>query len=384
MSINEQENDQAQPMPWYADPRVKAICSIVGVGVSLSALLLATVFWVLSVLQTNSEDIPRAGSGSEVANEQMVPAPAQESDPLVHADGSEVVIDQQELGYTVENVAPADLSNVDSNEEPTDTGTSAIAENLDVTLSSATDFSQIIQGRTISLPTSIDARHPVYIVAENVSLSPSAILRGPKIWIFADEISGGSLDVSGSDGTNNVRDGSDAGSIYVLARRVINVDITAVGGNGIPGGQGASGYNGRDGSCAGFGGWRPAQRGGNGAPGEAGGKGGDGGGVRVVFGVSYQPRNVNRSGGIGSGGGPGGRPGVGGDGCVGLGGAQVSASSGSPGPTGMSGRDGIVGSLAVEEKPKLVADILNWMRDRTLSVEALHYLRKAEHDNTTP
>ena len=331
MSTNEQEHEQAQRTPWYADPRVKAICSIVGVGVSLAALLLATGFWILSGLQIDSEDIPRAAGGGEVTNGQMVPYPAQESDTMVYADGGEVVIDRREPGYTVEYEAPADLSNVASNDEPTDVGTNQIAENLDVTLSPMSDFSQIINGRTVSLPESVDTRHPVYIVAENVSFSQKSILRSPKIWIFADDISGGSLDVSGFDGTNNVRDGTDAGSIYVLARSIISVDITAVGGNGVKGGKGASGYNGRDGDCAGFGDWRPAQRGGNGAPGETGGKGGNGGDVRVVFGVSYQPRNVNMSGGTAGEGGPGGDPGVGGDGCIGLGGAQVSAAGGATG-----------------------------------------------------
>ena len=129
-------------------------------------------------------------------------------------------------------------------------------------------------------------------MAESVSLKNDAVLRASQIWIFADKVAGGSLDVSGIDGTTENRDGSDAGSVYVLARRIDRVNMKAVGGNGFPGGPGSRGRNGRNGSCAGFGGWRPAQRGGNGGQGEPGGKAGD---VRIVFGISDTPQNVNRS-----------------------------------------------------------------------------------------
>ena len=227
-------------------------------------------------------------------------------------------------------------------------------------------------------------RDPIYLVAESVRLADDAILHAPQIWIFAEEVAGGRLDVSGNDGTPENRDGSNAGSIYILAERVERVDIMAVGGNGLQGGQGARGSNGRNGRCDGFGRWRAAQRGGNGGVGERGGSAGDGGNIRIVFGTSYEPGNVDTNPGTRGEGGPGGNPGVGGDGCVGLGGAQSAASGGSSGPLGPNGSDGESVTLTTEEKPQLVDEILSWLRNRTLRVEALQHVRGSEQDNQVP
>ena len=333
MSDDGQEPETPLRTPWYADPSVKAVCSIAGVGVSLAALLLAVGLWVLSSLQPGSEDEPAAGS--ETVDAQTEPARLVESDPVVETRGDEVEVptESDEEGASADPVEPevvADPQNAARDEVQPDTADPIVGD-TEVRLSPDTDFSRVIQGRTVSLMESLQARRPVYIVAERVVLSEDAVLSGPHVWILADEVSGGALDVSGVDGTTDDRDGSDAGSIYVLATRIERLSIRAVGGNGAEGGQGPRGRNGRNGSCAGFGGWRPAQRGGNGGVGERGGRGGDGGGVRVVFGDSYEPRNVNRNPGSVGAGGPGGPPGGGGDGCVGLGGTQPAAAGGSPG-----------------------------------------------------
>lgn len=366
MSNNDQEDKDSQRTNWYTDPRVMVICSIAGVGTSLAALLLATGLWVLSSLQTGSEEVPPAADRVEVGSDRRE----------LGTEG--------ESGDRVETVTSGDLPNIARDDEAAGTGSRSTAANRDVSLSSDTDFSQIIHGRTVSLVEPIDARRPVFIVAESVEFSSGALLRGPQIWIFADSIRGGLLDVSGVDRTTDTPNGADAGSIYVLANEVHDVEIVAVGGNGHPGVHGAAGPNGRDGSCAGFGSWRAAQRGGNGAPGAAGGTGGAAGDVRVVFAVSYGPQNVNISPGTGGAGGHGGVGGAGGDGCVGLGGAQASAASGSPGPPGAPGQKGGNGSLEVERKPALVAKNLDWVRKRSPSVEVLQYVRRAEYENMYP
>lgn len=331
----------------------------------MAALLLGAVFWVLTALQPNTGDVPPAAPGDDP---QPASVSAVESAPVVEPSGDD---------------AESDRSSTFDNESPRSGGRPP-AENQDARLSPETDFSQIIRGRTISLVESVHARHPVYIVAESVNLADDAALSASQIWIFADQVTGGHLDVSGIDGTTENPNGTAAGSIYVVANRINRVDITANGGIGAQGGMGARGHNGRDGSCAGFGGWRPAQRGGIGGAGQTGGRGGNAGSVRIVFGALYEPGNVTVSLGDGGAGGGGGAGGAGGDGCVGLGGAQPTAGSGSPGSPGAPGPKGDPETPAVEQKPELVADILRWLQRSRLRVEALQHVRTAEQDNMAP
>ena len=89
MSANGQEQETRLRTPWYADPSVKAICSIVGVGVSLAALLLAVGLWILSSLQPSSEDVPAPDIG-EAGDTQTEPARLAGSDPVVETRGDEV------------------------------------------------------------------------------------------------------------------------------------------------------------------------------------------------------------------------------------------------------------------------------------------------------
>lgn len=363
MAIDSQEREDQER--WYDTPVAKATLAIAAVGISLAGVLLVVFFGILAALQDDSSDIDPALGGDEIRDARRVD-PASARGPAEAGANS---------GTTVTQAEPPDTAGADD--------ASSVRE-IDVTLTSTTDFSRVVRGRTVSAMDSITARQAVYLVAERVELSNGAALRAPTIWIFADEIIGGTLDVSGSDGAIGARDGTDAGSVYVLATRVSGVNIAAVGGTGADGGRGPAGGNGRDGSCRGFGGWRPAQRGGSGGRGEPGGNGGDAGDVRVIFGAIYEPRNISRTAGTGGTGGQGGPGGAGGDGCVGLGGAQSSAGSGSSGPNGADGNDGGSGSETIEERPQLVADILSWLRARPLTVEALRYARSAELDGRAP
>lgn len=255
-----------------------------------------------------------------------------------------------------------------------------------VSLSAETDFSQIIQGHTVRVDGSVHADHPVYIVAESVTLTKDATIHAPDIWIFSDSVKGGVLDVSGTDGTARRKNGSHAGSIYILANSVEGVNIKAIGGRGHQGNKGSRGRNGSDGDCRGFGRWEPAQRGGNGGPGGPGGRGGNGGNVRIIFGHSYSQQPFDLSFGEGGQGGEGGNPGSGGDGCVGLGGTQSDASAGSYGSRGANGIGGQLGALMAEKKEKLVTETLAWLRDRShiLTVSTLQHAMTSEERDSAP
>lgn len=350
---------ETQRTRWFTDPSVKAVCTIATVGISLASLLFVVGLLILTGLQENSLDVPPAAPGGETQINTT------ESRP------------QEALANDTTSAEPPTVQLLD------DIASVPVSENQgDVTLSPDTDFSQIIRGNEITLNESLRVGGPVYLVAERVRLD--AILHAPQIWIFAEEVVGGGLDVSGNDGTPENRDGSNAGSIYILATRVERVDIMARGGSGLQGGQGARGGNGRDGRCDGFGRWRAAQRGGTGGVGERGGNAGDGADVRIVVSAPYEPGDVDTSPGNPGDGGPGGDPGFGGDGCVGLGGAQPTASNGLRGAVGPLGSEGNPGTLTTEEKPQLVGDILSWLRSNELTVEALQYVRRNEQDNRVP
>ena len=281
---------------------------------------------------------------------------------------------------------PSPQSAPTSGPDPTPTGPdpTPAGQREDITITAGTDFSQIIVGRTVSVVESVESPDPIRIVADDLRFSRGAVLRAPEIWIFADTISGATLNVSAVVTASAVRDGADAGTIYMLASGIESVDIRATGGDGEPGSQGAAGGPGRRGRCDGFGAWRPAQAGGNGAPGQRGGNGGNGGGVRVVYGESYEPGGVGVDAGRGASGGPGGPGGPGGDGCVGLGGAQSSAASGSPGSPGPNGSNGNPGTIVALEKAEDVRAILSWLRERPVTDEGLRFVIAEELDDRVP
>ena len=368
MSSDEKNERGSGRTPWYADPAAKATYSILGVGISLSALLLFVGLWVLSGLNPKPEGDPPVMSDEGERHDQKEPESETESPNNTEPDG------------------PTGSANSSERDASATVSRIPMSENQDVRLSAETDFSQLIQGRRIRFHESVHARHPVYLVGESVTLSDDAIIRAPQIWIFSDSVTGGKLDVSGTDGTAAPKDGGHAGSIYIVAQSVMGVDIMAIGGNGSIGDKGSRGGNGRDGDCRGFGGWEPAQRGGNGGPGGTGGRGGNGGSVQIIYGARHDRRAIDLSQGKGGDGGPGGDPGSGGDGCVGLGGAQSDAAAGSPGSPGSRGPDGDPGDLITEPKPRLVADILAWLRKRReiLTVSTLEHVRSAERTNSTP
>lgn len=360
MSGNSEKHQGQQRTAWYADPRANAIIAIAGVGVALAGVLVAVVLWVLGSLETDNEKVPPAADLEKPASNGREPSAEPKPGELPEADPKEMA----------------------RNGETSGIGGNRFDLNQDFTLSPETDFSQVIRGRAISLEEDIDARQPVYIAASRVNLSSGAVLRAPRIWIFADEITGGRLDVSGVDGTTDDRDGAPAGSIYLFAKRIDGVGILADGGNGISGGKGESGPAGADGSCAESGAWSPPQPGGNGKRGESGGDGGSAGDVRIVYGDLSLSGIFSSSPGSGADGGPGGDGGAGGDGCNGSGGWQAPAKGGSPGLTGTRGSNGAHGSQALELKPQLVADTLEWLSQRPLPPETLEYARRCELEGT--
>ena len=322
---NGNENERGRrPTPWYSHPAARATYAILGVGIALAALL----------------------------NDKCGPVGPD------HPPGKELP-------------SPSPL--------PTNNGE-------DVKLSAETNFSQVIQGHTVRLEDSVHTDHPIFIVAESVILSKDATIHAPDIWIFSKSVTGGTLDVSGADGTAEKKDGFHAGSIYILAKSVEGVNIKAIGGRGQKGDKGSRGKNGSDGNCDGFGKWEPAKKGGDGGPGGTGGRGGDGGNVRIVFGDSYRQQPFDLSRGEGGEGGEGGGPGSGGDGCVGFGGVQSDASGGSYGPRGANGPPGLPGTLTTEKKDTLVTEILTWLRDRSdrLTVATLQHVVNSEQRNSAP
>ncbi len=329
MSNDKHNKRGRQPTPWYSHPAAQATYAILGVSIALVALIMRPPIWpTAEIEQPNKRD-----------------------EALRSADST-----------TLTNTGEV------------------------VRLSAETDFSTLIRGQTIRLDESVQTIHPVYIVGESVTLTDNATIRAPHIWIFSDSITGGSLDVSGADGTIEEKDGAYAGTVYIVAQSVEGVNIRAIGGNGYSGDKGHRGSNGQDGDCAGFGGWEPAQSGGDGGPGGTGGRGGYGGSIRIVYGASHSQRDIIVRPGTGGSGGEGGDPGSGGDGCAGLGGAQSDASSGAYGPRGPNGADGAPGTVVIERKENLVPTSLTWLRDRSdrLTVATLQHVMESEQRNSAP
>ncbi len=280
MSSTEKHDRDSRPTPWYSNPAAKATFSIWGVGVSFAALLLFAGLWILRDSNSKPEGDASNMSGEGQGIDQKKPESGAVSPNNTETDnlGSSAKSSERDASATV--------------------GRTPMNSGQDVRISAETDLSELIRGRTIQLHERVDSPDPVYIVAQNVALSEDAIIRAPKIWIFAESVNGGTLDVSGTDGMKARLDGSDAGSIYIVSQRVKDVNIKAIGGNGARGKKGSRGSNGADGDCAGFGGWEPARRGGNGRPGGTGGRGGNGGSVRIVYGPDFDKLSALRLGNV--------------------------------------------------------------------------------------
>lgn len=365
MSTAEKQNGN-QRTPWYSRPSAVAIFTIAGVGISLAALLLIVGLWILSSINNPGQD--ETGNYNYESEKNDPTEPESDATPNENGDTKTLTGSKNDSEGNTPSVGINATANLDEN----------------VSLSADTDFSQPIQGSEVHLNEPVDSSDTVYIVARRVILSEEAFIRAPEILIFSNRVTGGTLDVSGTDGTAESMDGSNAGTIYVLATVVEGVNIRAGGGDGFRGKQGSRGPNGQDGDCGGFGRWEPARRGGNGGQGGRGGRGGDGGNVRIVYGEVYEQGSIETSKGTGGEGGRGGDAGTGGDGCVGLGGAQSDAASGSHGHPGPLGQDGSAGSLMDEKKNSRVADILTWLQDddRELAIEVLRYVRSVEQTNS--
>lgn len=168
---------------------------------------------------------------------------------------------------------------------------------------------------------------------------------GGKLLIVAKEIYQGLATTNGNNGDSpkisgaNGGNGSDAGTVTLVAGLLSGFTVQALGGSGGDGASGANGANGRDGRCDGFGRWRKANPGGNGQNGGDAGKGGKGGAVTI-----YGPDDLDIEplvqGGAPGNPGQGGRGGTGGRGCSGLGGSQASRAAGMNGSPGAQSRPG--------------------------------------------
>ena len=363
MGAPEDKNKDPDTTPWYSQPAAKATYSILGVGIALAALLLAFGLWVLSSINSGDNDANKyTESGSETITTD---GPDSKDNEAVNTQTRSKTVDQSEL--------------------PIDEGTTVARQGETALLSKDSDFTRVIHGNAIKVDQIVQTDIPVYIFAKIVSFSEDAVIRSPRIWIFANSVTGGTLNVSGDNGTKQSRDGSHGGEVYILATSIRNLTIDADGGNGAVGAKGRRGRNGRDGSCAGFGGYRGAQRGGNGHQGGVGGMGGNAGDVRVIYGASEAGVTINVKPGNGGSGGPGGDPGTGGDGCIGLGGAQGDAGNGSHGSRGQPGGRGKDRQPTKAKKEGLVKDILTWLTTRPIrSIEALEYAHSSELNDSKP
>ena len=215
----------------------------------------------------------------------------------------------------------------------------------------AADFKQLVIRSEVSINEPVEVDSPVYVVANHLSFGERGVLKAPEITIFATNVTGGRLDVSGSNATEEGKDGLKGGSIFVAAAHLQGTVIVAEGGNGARGQRGRGGSRGRVGRCSGFGRWRKAQNGGSGGRGGKGGSGGPGGTVTVVVSKEhgFPAANARVDGGDYGQGGQGGPGGPGGSGCTGLGGTQRAAPAGPAGPSGDSGDLGEDGVVVIQE-----------------------------------
>ncbi len=213
------------------------------------------------------------------------------------------------------------------------------------------DFKQLVIQDEVPIKETVEVDSPVYVVTNHLSFGEDGVLKAPEITIFATNITGGRLDASGGDATEEGQDGSNGGSVFVAAAHIQGTVIAAEGGRGERGKRGGGGSTGRNGRCSGFGRWRRAQTGGSGKPGGQGGSGGPGGAVTVFVSKEHGfPRaNTRVEGGDYGQGGQGGPGGPGGSGCTGFGGTQRAAPAGPAGPQGDPGDPGEDGVVVVRE-----------------------------------
>ena len=199
------------------------------------------------------------------------------------------------------------------------------------------------------------------VVANEIRFSEGATLSlstsggsGASIDVISSKISGGTIDVSGKDGSPSddvvSRSGADGGALRVVAGAIENVRFIANGGAGADGQPGPDGRSGREGRCDGFGKWRPAQAGENGRPGQIGGNGGAAG-LILIRNAGNAPTTLLSEPGRAGSGGVGGAGGKGGRGCTGWGGSQNNQSD------GIRGRNGANGLNGQPLQPDVVADV---------------------------
>ena len=213
------------------------------------------------------------------------------------------------------------------------------------------DFKQPVIRTEVSINEPVEVDSPVYVMTNRLSFGEGGILKAPEITIFATNVTGGRLDASGDNATEEGKDGSKGGSIFVAAAHIQGTVIVAEGGRGARGQRGRGGVHGRAGRCSGFGGWRKAQTGGGGGQGGKGGSGGPGGTVTIVVSKEhgFPAANARVDGGDYGQGGQGGPGGPGGSGCTNIGGTQRAAPAGPAGPAGDSGDHGDDGVVVIQE-----------------------------------
>ena len=223
----------------------------------------------------------------------------------------------------------------------------------------------------VRIDSELASQNQVQIVTNELVIESEGKLVAPHITIFATRVSGGTLDVRGSDAQQHGASGGNAGTIFIVAANVKDTNIVASGGIGKNGSKGEDGSQGRTGRCTSRlierKKWIGATDGGSGSNGKDGGNGGNGGDVTLLLAINehpYQPQpNVN--GGKRGEGGPGGTGGRGGRGCTGLGGFQADHPDGSDGSRGYSGIDGEMGTFVsrninFRNVKKILVDVKSW------------------------
>lgn len=231
------------------------------------------------------------------------------------------------------------------------------------------------------------------IVANEIDLGGYRLRSDSRITIFARTIRNGEVNGDGDNGSNNGTagangsSGTNAAQIDLIVGELIDVRVSANGGDGGDGVNGSRGSNGRNGRC-GAGSYRGAQRGGTGGSGGDAGRGGGAGDINIhIFSASSSNllKTVSSSGenGLPGNGGPGGK---GGKGCTGLGGSQRNERNGDPGPMGnfaIEAPQDKVPSIVRENHVKSLKDIaicVNRERDRDLIASCFTLLAGASND----
>ena len=351
----------ADGLHWWEQPATKAVCSIVGVGVGLAGLLLAVGLWVLSGLNDKSDTSTkdtRQDPGSYAQSGTEEPA----KDETVSDSSVEDGIVERDLdgGYTGDKVNQRVPS-------------ARVVENVEnIVLTADTDFSMVIRGHRITVSVSIETKQAVYIVADELSFGEKGKIRALQISVFANRLSGGTLDTSAVGNS-----GEHGGPIYVVANRVEGTNFRAIGGDGATGRPGKRGRSGRNGSCAGFGDYVPNTRGGQGGRGGKGGRAGNGGNVRILYGEVATTGTIDVHPGQRGEGGPPGPPGRGGDGCVGLGGIQESEPPGDPGVDGPRGDPGEEG-LVMQVQANVIPTLDKIRKESVPTISYLNHVKETE------